>query len=226
MRRSAWEFLDREVTPELRRRSHRDIALSNALFGGASAIWQALLPLLDSGVRQISLLDVGTGIADIPARLLRRAGRRGVDMVCYALDSHGELVARPLSPCLLGIGGDARALPVRDASVDVVYCSQLLHHFSEDGALAVLREMNRVARRLVIVSDLSRNWLAALGIWAISFPLGFHAVSRHDGYVSVLRGFTVAELAALVAQATGQNPLVRRCYAWRIVAAWSPGELV
>lgn len=224
-RRNGVEFLDLAVTPGLRRRSHRDIALANVLFGGISAVWRALRPHL-AHAKQLSLLDVGTGIADIPTRLVHRARRFGVELVCYGLDTHGELIAgRTTSRAVTGIAGDARVLPLRDASVDVVFCSQLLHHFAGDDTLTVLREMHRVARRLVIVADLRRSWLAALGIWAVSFPLGFHAVSRHDGPLSVLRGFTADELARLVRQATGCSPFVRRCYAWRIVASWCPPEV-
>ena len=93
---------------------------------------------------------------------------------------------------------DALRLPFADESVDIVLCSQLLHHFEDELAVALLRELDRVARHRVIVSDLRRSWLAASGIWLVSFPLRFHPVSRHDGVVSVLRGFTRPTLYSIV----------------------------
>jgi hypothetical protein len=101
-------------------------------------------------------------------------------------------------------------------------CSQTLHHFDDAGAAAVLRELNRVARVRVIVSDLRRSWLAAAGLWIASFPLGFHPVSRHDGVVSIMRGYAGDELLRLVASATGQTPVVRRRIGWRVTATWRP----
>jgi len=84
----------------------------------------------------------------------------------------------------------------------------------------VLRELDRVARRRVIVSDLRRSWLAACGFWLVAWPLRFHRVTRHDGFVSVLRGFTAAELSAHVLAATGRRAEVRRHIGFRITASW------
>ncbi len=109
--------------------------------------------------------------------------------------------------------------------MDVVICSQLLHHFDDEKAAALLREMDRVARRCVIVSDLRRSWLAAAGIWLASWPLFFHPVSRHDGVVSVLRGYTVPELRMLVRSATGRDATTRTRAGFRIASAWSPTEV-
>jgi hypothetical protein len=74
----------------------------------------------------------------------------------------------------------------------------------------------------VIVSDLRRSWFAAAGFWLVSFPLRFHRVTRHDGVVSVLRGFTAGDFERLVKQATGAIPTVRRRAGWRLTARWSP----
>jgi ubiquinone/menaquinone biosynthesis C-methylase UbiE len=116
---------------------------------------------------------------------------------------------------------DARRLPFGDASIDVVTCSQVLHHFEDAEIPHILREMQRVARRAVIVSDVRRSWIAAAGFWLVCWPLGFHRVTRHDGVTSVLRGFTPAELDRHVLDATGRAPRVRRHPGFRVTATWS-----
>jgi hypothetical protein len=55
----------------------------------------------------------------------------------------------------------------------------------------------------------------------VSFPLGFHPVSRHDGMVSILRGFTAPELSGLVEDAVGITPAVQHRLGWRVTARWS-----
>jgi ubiquinone/menaquinone biosynthesis C-methylase UbiE len=179
----------------------------------------AVLPSLDP---HAMILDVGTGLADIPARArtIAQAGARplffiGVDEAYSLLDADRNR----LDACVCAT---ALELPFRDRSVDVVMCSQILHHFDDAAADSFLREVNRVARRAVIVSDLRRSWIAAAGFWLVSFPLAFHRVTRHDGVVSVLRGFTRHELREAVARATGAVPVVRRHLGWRLTARWSP----
>jgi hypothetical protein len=82
--------------------------------------------------------------------------------------------------------------------------------------------MHRVARERVVVSDLRRSYLAAAGFWAASWPLGFHPISRHDGVVSVFRGFTADDLQRAVRDAVGVAPAVTRRLGWRVTTSWSP----
>jgi SAM-dependent methyltransferase len=120
------------------------------------------------------------------------------------------------------VQGDGLALPFRSRSIDVVICSQVLHHFEGEPMLALLREMHRVARVRVVVSDLRRSYLAAAGFWLATWPLRFHPISRHDGVVSVMRGFTPDDLAAAVRDAVGVEPGVARRLGWRVTTSWSP----
>jgi SAM-dependent methyltransferase len=147
-----------------------------------------------------------------------------VTLTTYGVDEAETLARISLGLLDASACADARRLPFADASVDVVVCSQLLHHFEDAEIPAVLRELSRVARRAVIVSDIRRSWLAAAGFWLVTWPLGFHPVSRHDGFTSVLRGFTARELERHVADATGRASVVRRHPGFRVTATWSPRE--
>lgn len=212
-RRRGVEVLDDPATPHhVRDAAMRDVARSNRLFGGTSAVMHALESLGVLG-RSVVLLDVGTGTGDIPARLRGDARTIGVDV--------SESLLRVARPHLdAAVAASALALPLRDGAADVVVCSQLLHHFEDDHARALVRELDRVSRRWVIVSDLRRSWLAAAGFWLACAVLGFHPVTRHDGVVSVLRGFTRGDLRRLVRGATGAEAHVRRRPLWRLTAVW------
>jgi hypothetical protein len=82
--------------------------------------------------------------------------------------------------------------------------------------------MNRVARCAVVIADLRRSWIAAGGFWAASFPLLFHPITRHDGVVSVMRGFTPSELADTVEQAIAVRPRVQQRLGFRLTTSWEP----
>lgn len=224
-RRRGFELLDDPaVDPAIRERSHRDITIANTLLGGARAVlaeFRSLLPALGTSA---SLLDVGTGLGDIPQKAHALARRHGVSLRTFGFDG-AESLARSAARTLdAGICGDARRLPFADGSVDIVICSQVLHHFEDDDITGILGELDRVARVAVIVGDLRRSWLAAAGFWLVAWPFGFHPVTRHDGTTSVLRGFTARELADSVARSTSHTARVRRHLGYRLTATWTPAS--
>jgi len=206
--------------------SLHDIARINRAFGGRAAPLARLgefLAELTPGTRA-TLLDVGTGSADIPRAAARLAARRGIRLAVVGLERHPAAAreARRAGDvsALLGDGG---ALPFRTASIDFVLCAKLLHHLPGEAGCRLLREMNRVARHAVVVADLRRSAVAALGIWLASFPMRFHPATRRDAVISVFRGFSRAELAGICRDA-GVSAAIRRHPGWNLTAAWRPAH--
>ena len=222
-RRRGVEILDLpDVDPQVVTRSLADVARANALFGGISSAMKEIEEALGEVPRRATLLDVGTGLGDIPCRARTFAAEKGIDLTTVGLDSVLVLTRASRHAVNIAVCGNALHLPFADRSVDIVMCSQVLHHFIAADAARLLREMDRVARVRVVVSDLRRSWIAAAGLWLVSFPLGFHAVSRHDGVVSVLRGFTREELSDTVRDAIARKPVVHQRRGFRITASWTP----
>lgn len=221
-RRRGVEILDdRSVDPEVMTRSMMDVERANSLLGGRRAAIAELRPILSSLSGTVSMLDVGTGRGDIPAAAKLEAEKLGLDLRTFGIDISPPLAAARGTGNDATVQGDALRLPFAAECVDVVLASQILHHFAGDTAVAFIREMCRVARRAVVISDLRRSVIAAAGLWIGSFPLRFHPVSRHDGVVSVMRGFLPAELADIMESATGKRPVVRRRLGFRLTAAWT-----
>jgi len=222
-RRRGFEILDApDVDPQVVTRSLADVSKANSLFGGTSSAIDELRECMKDLPRDATLLDVGTGLGDIPAHARAEAAKERIVLTTIGLDSAQVLASACRKALEWSVCGDALHLPFADDSIDVVMCSQVLHHFSDADALILLREMNRVARRRVIVSDLQRSWISAAGIWLVSFPLRFHAVSRHDGVVSVMRGFTASELADTVQAAVARRPVAHRRRGFRVTTSWTP----
>jgi SAM-dependent methyltransferase len=223
-RRRSYEVIDDPgVDPAIITRSLEDVERANCIFGGTRSAIAELEPVLDALPRSASLLDVGTGTGDIAVAARKAAEEHGVLLTTIGLDVSAPLVNRHRARNNYVVRGDALRLPFRDRSIDVVLCSQLLHHFDGARAGILLREMDRVARVRVVVSDLRRSRIAAAGIWVASFVLGFHPVTRHDAVVSVFRGFLPAELAELLHVATGARVKVSRRPLFRLTTSWVPG---
>ncbi len=226
-RRRGIEILDDPShDPALAVRSLHDVAKANRLFGGRRAVLREVRRALASRAPTTDaplLLDIGTGIGDIPAAATRQATRDGITLRTIGLELDPALARAAEPACSFVLAGDALRLPFADASVDVVTLSQVLHHFDGEPAERLLRECTRVARLAVVVADLRRSWLAVSGLWLSSFVLGFHPVSRNDGVVSILRGYRAPELASLIKRATGVAPQVRHALGWRVTAVWARG---
>jgi ubiquinone/menaquinone biosynthesis C-methylase UbiE len=94
------------------------------------------------------------------------------------------------------VRGDALRLPFADQSIDLVIAVKFAHHFHGPSLDQLLGEMARVARRRVVVLDIRRHWLAYWGFVAWSRVFTSNRLVRHDGPLSVLRGFTPQEMRA------------------------------
>ena len=212
-------------TPTLDRTTARatltDIARANLLFGGNAAVAHGVKRILGDDHRRstLTIADVGAGAGDVLQSLTRMLTRRGIAATGIAVDWHREAAAMAREQGQGAAVGDAFALPLASRSIDVVVASQLLHHFSRDAAIRLLRELDRVARMGVVISDLRRARTAAWGIWLAASIMRFHPVSRADGVLSVRRGFSARELADLCRDA-GVSAAVTQRPGYRLLAYW------
>jgi len=205
-----------------------DLRRVNRWLGGHAATIAPLRPLLrrtrpDAPLR---LLDVATGGADLPEYLMREGVRQGWHLKPIGLDLNAATLAyarrglqERLPPRLERqidlLEGDALNLPLADDSVDVVVSSLFMHHLNDDEAVQMLREMDRTARHGFIVSDLHRHPLAYVGVKAWAVVTNASVFFRHDAPVSVLRGFTRAELQRLIDRAGLPHAEIRWHWAFR-----------
>lgn len=214
---------DLGVSDDVRLRAQRDVARANWYFGGLRVIQQEIRAALgDRAASCTSVLDVGAGSGDALEWIRRWGARRGDTLQLLGVDVCPILLRAARGSGTHSVCGNGFSLPFRSRSVDVVFCSQLLHHFVDGDAVRLLGELDRVARYRVFVCDLRRSRIAAGAFWLASHPLRFHPVTRHDGVASVRRGFTPAELTRLVQAATGRRQPTRRSLGFRLAVSWTP----
>ena len=195
----------------------RDIAFVNAWLGGVRA---TLAEVDRLAVSPRTILDVGTGSADVPVAVVDYLRVRGVASTCVALDRSPRALNAAAQRVrgrtdITIVRGDACALPYPDRSFDLITCNLALHHFDPADAVRALAEMARVGRD-VIVNDLRRSvasWLLA----RITFPLFTrNRFTLHDGPLSVRRAYAPAEARALAIQAQWTRIAVRKHFAARM----------
>jgi SAM-dependent methyltransferase len=102
----------------------------------------ALLPALSG----LTVLDLGAGTA-MASQAFARAGAGlvlAVEPEVSDVIGLGRLAAAPADLPMVGVAAFGDNLPMRDASVDIVYCRQVLHHIRDLGP--ALAECARVLR--------------------------------------------------------------------------------
>jgi len=205
-----------------------DLRFMNRWMRGARIVEREVASLVAAtpGPGPLSLLDVATGSADIPLRLARRVVREGKSLLPIGLDSNPQVLdasrlwQRGQTGAARLVRADARCLPWADRSIDVVICSNFLHHLDPAGALSALAEMRRVARIGIVISDLRRTRAAWGLVWLATHLTTRNRLTRHDGPLSVERAFTVDELRALAGEAGLTGAVVRRIGPARMVLRW------
>jgi 2-polyprenyl-3-methyl-5-hydroxy-6-metoxy-1,4-benzoquinol methylase len=201
-----------------------NIARANRWFGGGAAVRFGLgrtLGRLAPGQR-LTLLDLGTGLGDLPRMAVLWAARRDLTIVPFGLELNRAAARLATRSGVLTAVGCAGTPPIRDKGVDVVLVSQVAHHLSPESVVRLFRTCDRLARRAVIVSDLQRHPMAALSFRCGGRLLGFDPVTLKDGVTSIRRGFHRRELSALMARA-GVRGQVSYRPGFRVVATWLPG---
>ena len=199
-----------------------DLRRVNRYLGGYGALARHLFPMIEAtGRKRIRLLDVGTGSADIPARVVEWARNRGVEAEFVALDLN-EIAAREARaqatgyPEIKAIMADAMNLPFDDRSYDFVLASLFLHHFENPQAAKLLKSFARVARVAFIINDLRRHPLAYYSIKLLTQIFTRNRLVRNDSAVSVQRGFTETDIAEIANRA--QTPLqIFRHFPYRFI---------
>jgi ubiquinone/menaquinone biosynthesis C-methylase UbiE len=211
----AVELLDGPLDdPHALRGNLRDLARVNRRLGGIAASRRAIDALLDGRSGPHTLLDVGTGGADIPLALVLGSAGSQRPLRATGVDSREEVLAaaRAVDPRVATTDGlelvvaDGRSLPWSDRSFDVVHASLVLHHLEPVDAVRFLVEASRLALHGVVVNDLVRSRAAWLGARALATLATRNRYTRYDGPLSVRRAYTRVEYRALLA-AAGLRPV-------------------
>jgi ubiquinone/menaquinone biosynthesis C-methylase UbiE len=196
------EWMDEPTAdPRLLAKSLRFIRRINHWLGYTRATLQHLQRFSKHWRRDqiIRIVDLATGSADVPRDILKWADRFGWNVRIVAVDLHShtiaEAAAESVDPRLSIVQSDAMQTPFASGSFDYAICSMFLHHLDEAEAMRVLREMDRLASRGVIVADLLRHRRACA--WVNVLSMFSNRMVRHDARVSVAQAFTRPEILRL-----------------------------
>jgi SAM-dependent methyltransferase len=183
------------------------LKVSNRYFGGTALVMGLLEAWSKSWApaQTIRILDLGTGAADIPVAIDHWAKARHRTVHITGVDLMPDVVALAQEnsqghPAIVVRQGDFFNLAAENQRYDYVIASLFLHHTSPDKAVHVLKTMDQLALRGIIISDLLRTRLSFWSIKLLCLMIG-NKIVRHDGPLSVRRAFQPGELSTLALKA-------------------------
>ena len=198
--------------------------LNRYLSGSRSVVLALRRALRREPLKQFSVLDVGTGSADIPAAISAWAKRCNIAARIVGLEVE-SITARIAAhqnqqrADVTIIQGDAGAPPFLSGSFDFVVASQFLHHFSEERIVDLLKQWAKLARRGIILSDLVRHPVAYHGIRLLTKVTTRNLMTLVDAPLSVRRAFTIHEWRELLRQADVGRVEMFSVFPFRVAAA-------
>lgn len=195
------------------------MAAVNRLFGGIRTVRRFVADeakTIPPG-RPLRVLDIGSGICDIPIAVCRWARRRGldVDFTCLEISPHvagiaNQRIARAgLADRVRLVQEDAFAhRPAQP--YDCAAGSMFFHHLADEAILRLVSHLRTCVRHSVLISDLGRNRPDYIGAWFLTRPLSPEV--RYDALLSIRRSFKSFELERLLRQLP--NAAVQASPAW------------
>ena len=195
-RRVIPELLDDDLgTPEEIAHSLSDLRHINDWFGGTRTTTNLLRTIAaEAGVNNLSLLEIGSGVGDVPLSAKRSLSRAGITLDVTLLDRRWTHL--PPSDAN-SVCGDALQLPFAENTFDAVSCTLFAHHFDPDPLRLIVAEALRVSRRNVLINDLIRSRLHLLLVY-LGLPLFRSRITWHDAPASVRAAYTVPEMESVL----------------------------
>ena len=158
---------------------------------------------------QMRVVDLATGSGDIPRLIVDHARRIGAEIEIDAVDQQAATlkIARTLSAGYPEISYYEANILEWDYTqgYDIVLCSLVLHHFSDDDAAKLLRRCRELSKGFVLVSDLRRGFLLRTGVYTLTALIFREPMTRFDARLSAQRAFSFGEMHELAVRASWKN---------------------
>lgn len=195
------------ISPELER-DLRNLRQLNRFFGSHHLVLRFLRRWIKPGAR-MRIVDLATGSGDIPRLIVDYARSINATVHIDAVDQQTAtlVIASDLStnyPEIAFIGANILKWHPAEA-YDLALCSLVLHHFSDEDAVRVLKRCRELSSRFVLVSDLRRGFLASIGVYLLTALIFREPMTRYDARVSGARAFSFGELRDLALRAGWQD---------------------
>jgi hypothetical protein len=181
-----------------------DLKRVNKLLGGNSITTNGIETLLQQHPKDknVRIIDVGCGDGELLRQCALWARKNGYQFELIGIDANPHILKEAalrsegfheIEYCVL----DIFSKEIQTLDVDICLCTLFLHHFKNINIVEILNTLLSQSRIGVVVNDLQRSRLAFQLFKPFSTIFIRTKIAKHDGLVSVARGFQKKELEEL-----------------------------
>ncbi|WP_149275835.1 methyltransferase domain-containing protein [Pareuzebyella sediminis] len=194
-----------------------DIDRVNRFLGGSTITIEGVSNLItDDYKKSYTILDVGCGNGFLLRKLVQWARQRHIELRCIGIDLNVKSLelAKVLSadfPEITYQEQDVLALKPSELECDILLCTLTMHHFLNRDIPIFLKQFTTLAQIGIVINDLQRSALAYHLFKVFSAIFIRSKIAKHDGLVSIQRGFLKEELQDF----THELPMMEHDIRWR-----------
>ncbi|MCZ4319787.1 methyltransferase domain-containing protein [Aequorivita viscosa] len=199
-----------------------DLKTVNKWLGGNSITINGLQKLLQnkSKTEKITIVDLGCGDGELLRKCADFGRKHKYNFNCLGLDFNENIIqfAKIKSEAYANIKylkvdvfSEENLIP----NCDIAMCTLFLHHFSNEKVESLLKTLLHKTSIGLIVNDLERS-KHAFNLFKVASKLFLKTkTARHDGLVSVARGFKREELESISKNIPNQQSEIHWRWAYR-----------
>lgn len=193
------------VSPQVLIQNLKELDLLNRLTGGHAMSLEGVRCLITEKNKVYNIMDLGCGSGDWLLFMAKWAKRSEHRLKLIGIDKSETAIQYLNDQCrnypeIIGVTGDYMQI-MKSGPVDIFHCGLFCHHLSDSQLTNLFNYIGTNARTGFVINDLRRSALAYYAAKFSTHILRGSYLSKHDGPVSVLRGFKRAELCYLLKEA-------------------------
>lgn len=178
-----------------------DLKTVNTLLGGTGVTLDGIDTLLKSTNKSttITITDIGCGDGELLRKCYAHLTKQGFTVKAIGIDANPYIIDEAIKRTKDALNFTYLVIDVfsKENSIpqsDIILCTLFLHHFETEKITALLKRLSKNTNKGIVVNDLHRSIWAFRLFKIFSYLFIKTKIARHDGLVSVARGFKKEEL--------------------------------